>query len=244
MILIIYCICVLIMISILIGYYKMHKKKYTTALAGGRQDLMDESLLAMNYVKYGFLFLLALSPIFLAWAIFSAIRRLIAMLVLILSIQFSFSQSAVSTEQFINRFSYVAVHEMALFGIPASVTLAQGILESDSGNSKLAKKNNFFGIVCHQHTYDCAGHCMWINSSTDKNRFRIYPNAWYGFRSRSLKLYTEPRYQILFENHPNDYVAWCVALQKSGWATDPNYTHKLVQIIEKYQLWKYDIKTF
>src|SRR5699024_697917 len=131
----------------------------------------------------------------------------------------------------------IAMEEMGTFGIPASITLAQGILESDSGRSELTRKsNNHFGIKCHDwkgqsvtHDDDLRGEC-----------FRKYKNPNYSFRDHSLFLRNRPRYGQLFDLPINDYKRWARGLKSAGYATDPAYPRKLISIIERYELHQYD----
>src|SRR5690554_1334417 len=141
-------------------------------------------------------------------------------------------------QNYINQFSGIAQAEMQQYGIPASIKLAQGILESGAGAGELAmKSNNHFGIKCHRgweggrvyHDDDERGEC-----------FRKYNDPKYSFRDHSLFLTTRGRYKDLFSLRKDDYVGWSLGLKRAGYATDPNYPQKLIGIIERYQLDKYD----
>ncbi len=143
-----------------------------------------------------------------------------------------------SISEYITTFSEVAQFEMKAYGIPASITLAQGLLESGFGNGALAKKtNNHFGIKCHTgwngdydyHDDDEAGEC-----------FRKYNHPRYSFRDHSIFLSSRSRYASLFELPSDDYRAWAYGLQKAGYATDRRYPQKLIQLIETYGLHRYD----
>ncbi|WBU90074.1 glucosaminidase domain-containing protein [Cellulophaga omnivescoria] len=145
-----------------------------------------------------------------------------------------------NTEDYINTFAAIAQDEMKVYGIPASITIAQGILESGSGKGELARKtNNHFGIKCHTgwegdfdyHDDDEKGEC-----------FRKYNHPMYSFRDHSLFLTTRGRYSSLFDLHVNDYKGWAKGLRKAGYATDPKYPQKLIYLIEKYNLHKFDGK--
>ncbi len=141
---------------------------------------------------------------------------------------------------YIRRFSNVAVAEMNKFGIPASITLAQALLESDAGGSQLAQKNdNHFGIKCFER--NCKkGHCANFSDDTHKDFFRKYNNAWESFRAHSHLLKSK-RYQHLHLLGTKNYKKWAHGLQKAGYATDQKYADKLINIIEKMELYRYDI---
>lgn len=139
---------------------------------------------------------------------------------------------------YIKRFSRVAQTEQDKYGVPASITLAQGILESGAGLSTLAKKsNNHFGIKCFSKK--CGpGHCTNFNDDSHKDFFRNFENAWASFRYHSEFLQGK-RYRHL-SDHGNDFRAWAHGLKKAGYATDPRYAYKLIQLIEDYQLNRFD----
>lgn len=143
-----------------------------------------------------------------------------------------------SIEEYITTFAEIAQFEMKAYGIPASITLAQGILESGFGKSTLVKKtNNHFGIKCHvgwegdsdYHDDDEKGEC-----------FRKYNHPMYSFRDHSVFLTSRARYSFLFDLDTNDYRGWAHGLKKAGYATDPKYPGKLISFIERYDLRKYD----
>ena len=154
----------------------------------------------------------------------------------------SFQAPKANQEQlnYIKRFSKVAQTEMEKFGIPASITLAQGLLESKAGASPLAtKNNNHFGIKCFSK--NCSkGHCRNFEDDSHKDFFRAYASAWESYRAHSQLLKREARYQVLFEHPIHDYKSWAHGLAKAGYATDPNYAHKLIRLIEKLNLHRYD----
>lgn len=131
---------------------------------------------------------------------------------------------------------------MKKFKIPASITLAQGMLESGLGYGTLAKNaNNHFGIKCHKgwkgkkiyHDDDEKGEC-----------FRVYKNAKKSYRDHSLFLSRRGRYSFLFDYKTNNYKAWARGLKKAGYATDPKYPQKLIDLIERYQLYRFDKRRF
>ncbi len=147
------------------------------------------------------------------------------------------SSHANSTVAYIETYKAIAQKEMQLYNIPASITLAQGILESASGKGRLSvKANNHFGIKCHEwrgakiyHDDDRKGEC-----------FRKYKDAKYSFRDHSLFLSEKKRYSKLFSLRPGDYKGWARGLKAAGYATDSKYPQKLISIIERYNLTAYD----
>ena len=146
----------------------------------------------------------------------------------------------VSTEDYISVYKEIAISEMKQYGIPASITLAQGILESGSGKGTLAvKANNHFGIKCHgweggkiYHDDDEKGEC-----------FRKYKSPNESFKDHSEFLVNRQRYAKLFQLRKDDYKGWARELRKAGYATDRKYPEKLIALIERYDLDKYDDKT-
>jgi flagellum-specific peptidoglycan hydrolase FlgJ len=142
-----------------------------------------------------------------------------------------------STEEYLDLFSAIAQQEMRLYGIPASITLAQGILESSSGKGRLAvEANNHFGIKCHDWTGDRIHH----DDDSLQECFRKYNDAKYSYRDHSLFLTTRSRYSKLFELDQDDYKAWARELKAAGYATDRKYPDKLIYLIERYKLFKMD----
>jgi len=139
--------------------------------------------------------------------------------------------------EYIDRWKVEAVKQMNLHGIPASITLAQGILESGYGNSALAKyANNHFGIKCHNWKG-----LTFIQDDDKKNEcFRKYQSAEESFRDHSLFLANRDRYAFLFKYKSTDYNAWAKGLKKAGYATNPKYPDLLIKIIERNNLHQYD----
>ena len=142
------------------------------------------------------------------------------------------------TIAYIGMYKNIAIDKMEKYNIPASITLAQGILESGNGLSTLAKKsNNHFGIKCHSgwkgkrvyHDDDKKGEC-----------FRKYPTPEGSFNDHSIFLTGRGRYEFLFDLKPDDYKAWAKGLKKAGYATDRKYPKKLISFIETFELYKYD----
>ena len=143
-----------------------------------------------------------------------------------------------ATEEYIAIYSDKAQEEMRKYNIPASITLAQGILESGSGKGRLAKDaNNHFGIKCHSswtgekiyHDDDAKGEC-----------FRKYRNSLSSFDDHSDFLVGRKRYANLFQLDKSDYKGWAKELRKAGYATDRKYPQKLISLIERYQLYRFD----
>lgn len=140
--------------------------------------------------------------------------------------------------RYIDTYSRMAMDQQAAHGIPASITLAQGLLESHAGQSTLASKgNNHFGIKCHR---GWEGDTLLRNDDAANECFRAYSSADESFEDHSRFL-LKPRYKPLFENEVTDYVAWAHGLKACGYATDPNYAMRLITIIERYGLYLYDI---
>ena len=144
----------------------------------------------------------------------------------------------VVTLNYINRFKAIAKKEMKEYGIPASITLAQGILESNSGESKLAREaNNHFGIKCADNWTGK----RYLKDDDHKNEcFRVYNNPEESYRDHSKFLAKRRRYAFLFRLPLTDYEAWAKGLKQAGYATDKSYPQKLIYLIEKYHLDKYD----
>ena len=139
--------------------------------------------------------------------------------------------------QYIDRFKAIAVEEMNSSGIPASITLAQGLFESGSGNGELARvANNHFGIKC---TSDWKGKSYYKDDDNVNDCFRVYENPEDSFRDHTAFL-KRKNYTKLFELDKNDYQGWAYGLKKAGYATNPNYPSLLINIIQKYNLDQYD----
>ncbi len=143
-----------------------------------------------------------------------------------------------SRESYIERYAEIAVRHMERYGIPASITLAQGILESDCGNSYLSRtSNNHFGIKCKTgwkgekvyHDDDAKGEC-----------FRAYPSVEESYEDHARFLDSQPRYDSLFSYSPTDYRSWARGLKAAGYATAPDYAERLVRIIEESRLYLFD----
>lgn len=141
-------------------------------------------------------------------------------------------------ERYVTLWAPTAVREMYRSGVPASITLAQGILESRSGLSTLAADgHNHFGIKCHT---DWKGKTMHLDDDARGECFRVYDSADQSFRDHSDFLRYRDRYKFLFDFELTDYESWAYGLKKAGYATDPSYAAKLIKIIEDHDLSKYD----
>ncbi|MDP3352904.1 MAG: glucosaminidase domain-containing protein [Flavobacteriaceae bacterium] len=147
-------------------------------------------------------------------------------------------QLKIVTLLYIDLFSGEAMSEMRKFKIPASIKLAQAIVESNSGQSHLSlKSNNHFGVKCHKgweglsvsHDDDSLGEC-----------FRKYEDPKLSFVDHSNFLKTRPRYNTLFTFKENDYISWAFGLKEAGYATDKLYPLKLIKLIEDYELYLFD----
>lgn len=138
------------------------------------------------------------------------------------------------------RFAPLAIAEMHKFGIPASVTLAQGLLESNAGESKLAASvNNHFGVKCFSK-HCKRGHCVNFADDSHKDFFIKYPSAWGSFRAHSQFLKKSKRYKHLFRLGTDDYRGWARGLASAGYATDQKYGEKLIAIIQMMELDRFD----
>ncbi len=152
------------------------------------------------------------------------------------------AQQNTSRQQYINKYKTTAINEMKRSGVPASITLAQGILESNNGNSTLAvKANNHFGIKCHDNWN---GKRYYHDDDRPNECFRKYKNADKSFRDHSDFLTKHRRYAFLFELKTTDYKSWARGLKKAGYATHSKYDKLLIKIIEENELYKFDNKKY
>lgn len=148
------------------------------------------------------------------------------------------AQNKISSEEYIETYKEIAMEKMVEYKIPASITLAQGILESGSGNSRLATKaNNHFGIKCHK---GWTGKSIRVDDDEKNECFRSYRKAEESFHDHSLFLTQRSRYADLFKLDITDYKGWAKGLKKAGYATNPRYPELLIRIIERYDLAQYD----
>jgi LysM repeat protein len=153
-----------------------------------------------------------------------------------------FSQVKITTAEYVANWKLTAIEQMNEHGVPASITLAQGILESGNGNSRLAREaNNHFGIKCHAG-WD--GKTFIQDDDTRDECFRSYDNAAQSYEDHSQFLVGRSRYASLFSLSVTDYKSWCRGLKKAGYATNPKYADLLIDIIEKYELHQYDLMPY
>ena len=142
------------------------------------------------------------------------------------------------TLKYIEDYAAIAVKEMHVYKIPASITLAQGILESGSGRGDLARKsNNHFGIKCHTQW---KGERVYHDDDEDQECFRKYQYVETSYNDHSKFLTQRRRYAFLFNYRTSDYKRWAKGLKKAGYATDRKYPAKLIGIIERYKLQEFD----
>ena len=161
--------------------------------------------------------------------------------VILLAFALAVSATTEPYEKYIKKYAHTAVSEMRRTGVPASITLAQGLIESAAGQSELASKsNNHFGIKCHS---DWKGKKTYYDDDKSKECFRVYSSAAASFRDHSDFLRYQDRYKSLFSLDPTDYKSWARGLKKAGYATDPKYADKLIRVIEEYELYRYDDST-
>jgi LysM repeat protein len=159
--------------------------------------------------------------------------------ILLLLVAFSAGAQQMSVEEYIQQYKDIAIREMKRMGIPAAITLAQGILETENGNSDLVKKsNNHFGIKCKDswtgarvyHDDDESGEC-----------FRSYETAEESYRDHSNYLRSSKRYELLFRLDATDYKGWAYGIKRAGYATNPHYPQILIRNIEQYDLQQYTL---
>lgn len=164
-------------------------------------------------------------------------NKIVIIFLLVVGFSFSMVAQNLTPEEYINQYKELAIIEMKRIGVPAAITLAQGLLESQNGNSDLVKaSNNHFGIKCKStwtaetvsHDDDEPGEC-----------FRKYPTAEESYRDHSDFLRGSSRYGFLFKLNPADYKGWAYGLRKAGYATNPRYPQILIKNIEKYNLEQY-----
>lgn len=149
------------------------------------------------------------------------------------------AQQTISPREYADRYAEMAVRKMHEYGIPASITLAQGILESGSGNSELARQaNNHFGIKCHS---DWTGDGFYMDDDAADECFRVYASVEESYADHSIFLSSRARYKFLFTDYERtDYEGWAGGLKRAGYATNPRYPQLLIDLIERLQLDAYD----
>jgi LysM repeat protein len=165
-------------------------------------------------------------------------KKVFITIISIIMLQSAFAQ-AMTAEQYIQQYKDLAIAEMQRSGVPAAITLAQGLLETENGNSILVKAaNNHFGIKCKEnwtggrfsHDDDLPGEC-----------FRVYKDAAASYKDHSDFLRSRPNYASLFNLDPTNYKAWAYGLKKAGYATNPKYPLILISNIEQYNLEQYTV---
>jgi len=155
------------------------------------------------------------------------------------STQKNWSKKRKKQEAYVQRFASIAQTEMKKYGIPASITLAQGLIETNAGDSRLARKNNnHFGMKCFSKK--CGkGHCSNFTDDSHKDFFRKYKSSWESYRAHSLLLMGK-RYKHLKKLGVKNYKDWAKGLRKAGYATDKRYAIKLIDIIDELKLHRFD----
>lgn len=139
---------------------------------------------------------------------------------------------------YIEKYQGIAKRHHKTHGIPASISLAQGIIESRAGKSKLSEYGNHFGIKCFSKTCP-TGHCRNFTDDHHKDFFRVFADPKQSWEAHALLLKGE-RYKMLYKLNKNDYLSWAEGLQQAGYATDPRYAEKLNAVIERYHLYEFD----
>lgn len=171
--------------------------------------------------------------------IFSPMRKkLLTAVICILCLPLN-AQTRTNTryQTYINQYKDLAIEQMLRYNIPASITLAQGLLESGAGMSELAVKgNNHFGIKCH----DWLGATTYHDDDAAQECFRAYKDVYESYEDHSKFLAKQPRYSSLFKLSRTDYKGWAHGLKRCGYATNPAYANSLINIIELYKLYNYD----
>ena len=164
--------------------------------------------------------------------------KLFAWISILFLFLFVSSSAQITRQQYIDTYKDLAVKEMKRVGIPASITLSQGLLESANGNSRLAvKANNHFGIKCHS---SWKGKTIRRDDDKKNECFRKYKSAYDSYMDHSKFLTKGQRYAFLFDYKTTDYKKWAKGLKKAGYATSKTYATRLIQIIEDYKLYQYD----
>ena len=167
----------------------------------------------------------------------SYVRLFFTQLFIFILIPCTFFSQRLSRKDYINKYSQIAINQMREYKIPASITLAQGILETGNGNSRLATKaNNHFGIKCH----GWKGKEIYADDDKKNECFRSYKNAEESYIDHSKFLIENSRYSFLFEYKLKDYKSWAKGLKKAGYATNKKYAESLIAIIEENNLDQYD----
>ena len=165
-------------------------------------------------------------------------RKYLVIIVILLSVP-AFAQIRWNSayQQYVDQYKDIAIEQMQRYHIPASITLAQGLLESGAGRSQLTRRsNNHFGIKCNNWT----GPRTYQDDDQRNDCFRVYASAYDSYEDHSKFLSSNQRYRSLFNLKPTDYKGWAKGLKAAGYATNPVYAEKLVEIIQLYKLYQYD----
>ena len=166
-------------------------------------------------------------------------RKIFLFIAISMSIS-AFSQMKWNTayQQYINQYKDIAIEQMQRYRIPASITLAQGLLESAAGRSELTRNsNNHFGIKCNNNW---TGRRTYHDDDAKNDCFRVYDSAYESYEDHSKFLSGNQRYRPLFQLKVTDYKGWAKGLKACGYATSPTYATRLIEIIELYKLYRYD----
>lgn len=165
-------------------------------------------------------------------------KAIFTILTLLLSLTSQGQSTNELAQKYIAKYSHIAVSNMKDYGIPASITLAQGMLESGYGESRLSvKANNHFGIKCKA---SWTGGRVYHDDDLKNECFRKYKHVDDSYADHADFLMSNPRYESLFKLSKTDYKGWAKGLKKAGYATSPIYAEKLIELIENYELYQYD----
>lgn len=166
-------------------------------------------------------------------------RKIVVFVAFLLSVS-AFSQARWNQayQQYVNQYKDIAIEQMQRYRIPASITLAQGLLESGAGRSELTRNsNNHFGIKCNN---GWTGRRTYHDDDMRNDCFRVYDSAFESYEDHSKFLANNQRYRSLFNLKTTDYRGWAKGLKAAGYATNPIYAEKLIEIIQLYKLYQYD----
>ncbi|MFR9504247.1 MAG: glucosaminidase domain-containing protein [Rikenellaceae bacterium] len=159
-------------------------------------------------------------------------------IILLLTLSGATARTRITRQEYVDRYKKIAISHMEKYGIPASITLAQGILESDCGNSQLAaNSNNHFGIKCKSYW---TGRTVYYDDDEKGECFRAYNSVEKSYEDHAIFLDSSPRYDSLFAYSSSDYKSWAHGLKAAGYATAPHYANLLIKIIEDEQLYLLD----
>lgn len=165
-------------------------------------------------------------------------KKIVACLLIMTACMGAAAQRRLTPAEYIEKHKHLAIADQEVYGIPASVKMAQALLESDCGNSRLALQgNNHFGIKCKR---DWTGETILHDDDELQECFRKYGSVEESFRDHSEFIDRSPRYQSLFELDPIDYKGWARGLKECGYATNPRYAEQLIDLIERHELYRLD----